>query len=136
MSQNLSISVRRHGLGASFDAEETRKSQLLLEAQQLRARGEDQSAAERFAEAAAVEEELSARCDAQGLLEKSFVHQFSAASCWAQAGDFYDAIVLCDELLTRQELPPGLRRQVDQYAATLRARRIQWYSGVVESSMA
>ena len=78
--------------------------------------------------AAALEERLSERCVARGLRDKARVHRFSAASCWAQAGDFYDAIALCDELLTRTDLPEPVRRRVSDYVHTLRARRAQWYA--------
>jgi hypothetical protein len=59
------------------------------------------------------------------------VHGFSAASCWAQAGDFHHAIGLCHELLAHPELPERLRHRVDAYAKTLCARRAQWYVELV-----
>ena len=78
-----------------------------------------------------IEERLSDICEAKGLVEKSFIHRFSAASCWAQAGNFYQAIALCDDLLTRADLPDRLRQRVHDYAQTLRVRRAQWYEELV-----
>jgi hypothetical protein len=48
-----------------------------------------------------MEEALSERCLAAGLHEKAWSHRFSAASCWAQAGNFYQAIAWCDDLLAQ-----------------------------------
>ena len=129
MSQQID-GIARQGLDADFESDEARKSNLLLEARLLAAQGED--AAEKFAQAAQIEEDLARRCAALGLAEKSSVHQFSAASCWAQAGDFYHAILLCDELLSRADLPERLRQRIQDYSATLRQRRHQWYAGVAE----
>jgi hypothetical protein len=97
----------------------------------LRQRKEAEAAAAKFAEAAAIEEQLGETCANQQLHEKSFVHHFSAASCWAQAGNFYEAIALCDQLLAAPELPERLRARIEQYADALRARRAQWYGELV-----
>lgn len=64
-------------------------------------------------------------------MEKSFVHRFSAASCWAQAGNFYHALAWCDDLLARVDLPDHLRQHIHDYAHTLRVRRAQWYAELV-----
>ncbi len=88
-------------------------------------------AAVKFAEAAEIEEHLSDLCEAKCLMEKSFKHRFSAASCWAQAGNFYRAISLCDDLLARTDLPDRLRLHIREYANTLRGRRAQWYEELV-----
>lgn len=66
-----------------------------------------------------------------GLWEKAFVHGFSAASCWAQAGDFHHAIGLCHDVLAHLELPERLRPRVYAYVKALCARRAQWYADVV-----
>src|SRR5437016_14434852 len=47
-------------------------------------------------------------------VEKSFVHRFSAAHCWAQAGNFYRALALCDGLLARADLSHRLRQRVEE----------------------
>ena len=131
MSQSAPQDIRRGGPDAGFEAEEARKSELILQAQILRQANDNEAAAQKFAEAAEVEERLGAVCDAQGLCEKAWVHRFSAASCWAQAGNFYRAIDLCDELLARADLPASLRHRVSAYAATLRARRSAWYEALL-----
>ena len=130
MSQRSARGIERRGLDAAFEAEEARKSSLILEAQLLREQQQDETAAEKFAQAAEIEERLSDLCEARGLVEKSFVHRFSAASCWAQAGNFYRALALCDGLLARADLSDRLRQRVEEYAAAIRARRSQWYKGL------
>jgi hypothetical protein len=128
MNESLAGGINRHGLDQSFATEETHKSELLLSAQLLRSRGQLEEAAVKLAEAALIEEKLSERCATAGLREKGWVHQFSAAGCWAQAGNFYQAITICAELLAQPELAPLLRTRVQDYAQLLRARRAQWYA--------
>ena len=55
---------------------------------------------------------------------------FSAASSWAQAGNFYKAIALCQALLARADLPEPLRRPIREYAEKLQGRRSEWYAGL------
>jgi hypothetical protein len=128
--------ISRRGLDAAFEADETRKSRLIMEARLLRDQLQDEAASAKFALAAAIEEQLSERCEAEGLLEKSYVHRFSAASCWAQAGNFYRAIDLCRELLAREEIPARLRQRVQEYSDALRARRAQWYAETLAAGAA
>lgn len=123
--------ISRQGVDVAFAAEESQKSQLLLEAQLLRAQHQPEAAAAKFAAAAALEERLRDICLQKGLWEKAFVHGFSAASCWAQAGDFHRAIGLCHDVLAHPELPERLRHRVDAYVKTLCARRAQWYADLV-----
>lgn len=120
--------LSRHGVDAAFAADEAQKSRLLLGAQLLRAQQQAEAAAEQFADAARLEERLRDRCFAMGLREKAFVHGFSAASCWAQAGDFHHAIGVCQALLAHGDLPAPLRHRVAAYAKTLCTRRAQWYA--------
>ena len=130
----MSESVRgisESGLGAAFLADEARKSRLILEARLLRQRKEPEAAAAKFADAAAMEEQLGETFVQKQLRQKSFVHYFSAASCWAQAGNFYEAIALCDQLLAAQDLPAPLRTRIEQYADALHTRRAQWYGELV-----
>jgi hypothetical protein len=122
--------MSRQGPDAAFDADEAAKSNLLLEAQMLRAQGQDEAAAERFARAAALEEDLGRRSRTAGLVERSWAHRFSAAGCWAQAGNFYQALLLCQELLDQGEASEALRESARRYAQALRARRGQWYAEV------
>ena len=126
--------ISRQGLDAAFQAEETRKSDLILQASLLREQGRNEEASQNFAEAAAIEEHLEKRCREQGLAEKSFVHAFSAAGCWAKAGDFYHAITLCDALLQRPGLTDRLRLRVQEYADTLRARRDALFADLMRAS--
>jgi len=67
------------------------------------------AASNRFAQAAEIEERLSSRCADKGLQDKRWVHLFSAASCWARAGDFHTAIGLGEQLLAHADLPPRLQ---------------------------
>jgi len=127
MSHPAAHGVNRQGVDGTFETDEARKSQLLLHAQLLQAQQKPEEAADTFAEAAVIEERLRALCVARGLREKAFVHGFSAASCWAQAGDFHHAIVLCHELLAQAALPARLRQHIHGYVKTLCARRAQWY---------
>jgi hypothetical protein len=121
--------IECRGLDQEFEADESRKSKLILEARLMREQ-QNEAAAQRFAQAAEIEERLSDLCETKGLAEKSLVHRFSAASCWAQAGNFYRAIALCDDLLARPDLSDRLRRRVEEYAAAIRDRRAQWNEGL------
>lgn len=131
MTQQSMRRINRQGLNQDFEAEEARKSNLILAAQLMRAQQKQDEAAANFAQAARIEERLSEECESRGLLEKSFIHRFSAAGCWAQAGDFYHAIALCDDLLARADLPGRLRQRVREYAHTIRLRRDQWYEELI-----
>jgi hypothetical protein len=123
--------IDRHGLDASFEADEALKSNLIVEAQLLSAQQQPDAAADRFARAAEIEERLNSRCADQGLREKSWVHLFSAASCWARAGDFHTAIGLGEQLQAEPDLPPRLRQRVQEFTDTIRKRRTQWAAGLV-----
>ncbi len=128
--------INRHGLDASFEADEALKSSLIVEAQLLSARQQSDSAADRFAQAAEIEERLGARCGEQGLREKSWVHLFSAASCWARAGDFHTAIGIGEQLQAEAELPARLRQSVQEFTQTIRKRRTEWANGMVLATSA
>jgi hypothetical protein len=114
----------------AFAADEIRKSNLILQARLLSAQNQADEAAHRFAEAAQLEEDLAQRCSTAGLHDAAAAHLFSAASCWAQAGNFFRAILLCDDLLGRPGGTERLRQEVRQYALVLRTRRAQWYAGL------
>jgi len=127
MNQQQAQAINRIGLDAAFEDDEARKSSLILEAQLLREQGRPDEAVNKFAEAAQIEESLSQRCAAGGFAEKSSLHSFSAISLWAQAGNFYQAIALDDELLASAVLSERLRQRVQTYINTLRLRRAHWY---------
>ncbi len=120
--------ISRKELDTNFVEEEARKSNLILEANLFKARGEYQEAADRFAEAAQIEERLSQVLLQEGLLDKYFIHCFSALSCWAQAGNIYQAITMGQELLTRVDLPEHLRPRIQEHLQLLQTRRIRWFT--------
>jgi hypothetical protein len=136
MNPSASRGLDRRGLDQDFAAQENKKSRLLLEAQLLRDQDQDEAAAALIAEAAQIEEGLSERCLAAGLYEKGWSHRFSAASCWAQAGNFYQAITWCDDLLAQSGLPDSLRHRVETYVQQLRARRARWYAELATATAA
>ena len=126
MSDLSTTGFDRQGLDDAFAAEEAQKSNLILEGRLLEARKQLDEAAQKFAQAAEQEERLGNHCATLGLSDRASMHLFSAASCWARAGNFYRAIALCDDLLCRPGLPDALRRQIEDYALILRGRRTQW----------
>jgi hypothetical protein len=130
MNQSAPKGIDRHGLPTTFAADEALKSNLILEARLLNAQQQPDAAADRFAQAAEIEERLSEICLGQGLKEKGWVHLFSAASCWAQAGNFHEAICLGDQLLAQVDLPLPLRQRVQDFTQVLRQRRAQWAAGL------
>ena len=127
MSQASPRGIVRSGLDAAFEADEARKSNLILRARMLRDQQDDEGASQHFAGAAEIEASLCDRCEEHGFVQKSIIHRFSAASCWAHAGNFYQAITICDELLAR-ELPECLRRDIQEFAEILRSRRARLYA--------
>ena len=128
--------IRREGMDTVFIEDEARKSNLILEANLLKAQSQYQDAAERFAEAARIEERLSEVLLQKGLLDKYFVHRFSALSCWAQAGNIYQAIAMGEELLARADLPDHLRRHIQEHVQLLRTRRVRWLVEFVPQTVA
>ena len=134
MSEPSPSGVMRHGLDAAFQAEEARKSSLILEAQRLRVQGEDEAPAAQFAEAARIEEGLADACEHRSLIEKAFIHRFRAASCWAHARNFHRSLDLCGALFARPELPSRLRQRVEEYRRLIRARRSSWYAELVSGA--
>jgi hypothetical protein len=130
MTQRSPKGVARRGLNPHFEADETLKSNLIMQARMLHAQQQPDAAANLFAQAAEIEERLSEICLNQGLNEKGWIHLFSAASCWAQAGNFHEAICLGDQLLADANLPARLRQSVEEFTTALRQRRIQWAAGL------
>lgn len=128
--------ISRKGLDESFSEEERRKSHLILEANFLKEQQRHQEAGDKFAEAARIEEHLSEVLAEKGLTDKYFVHRFSAASCWAQAGNVYQATAMCNELLKHPGLPQRLRQRVQGYVQVLESRREQWVVKLVPDLVA
>jgi hypothetical protein len=98
---------------------------MLLEAQMQGSRGEPDAAVHRFAAAAELAEQLAACVSPAQDQASSWQHRYTALSCWAQAGNFYAAIVLAYRLLDDTNLSPEIRRQVEAFASTVRLRRVQ-----------
>jgi hypothetical protein len=130
MSDPSTTGFDRQGLDDAFAADEVRKSNLILEGRMLEARQQWDEAAQKFAQAAEQEEHLGNHCATLGLSDRASLHLFSAASCWARAGNFYRAIALCDGLLRRGDVSEPLRQQIQDYAHAVRGRRAQWLTGL------
>jgi hypothetical protein len=123
-------------LDVTYTADETLKSHLIQEGRRLREQRQPDAAADRFARAATMEERLSEICAGKGLQEKSWQHLFSAVSCWAQAGNFHEAIGLGERLQGQTDLPPGLRQRVQEFTQVLRQRRAQWSADMAPTTTA
>lgn len=130
MSNPSTTGFDRQRLDDAFTADEVRKSNLILEGRLLEARQQWDEAAQKFAQAAEQEERLGNHCATLGLSDRASLHLYSAVSCWARAGNFYRAIVLCDDLLRRADVSEPLRQRIQDYADTLRSRRVQCLSGL------
>jgi hypothetical protein len=128
MMQNKTSGLDRSNLPDDVVAAERRKSNLILEANLLQYQGQYEAAADKFANAAEIEEQLARQLQALSKPEKAFIHHFSALSCWVQAGDLHRALVLGQQLLRDNHLPSNQRQQVNDYLNTLRDRLAQWMS--------
>jgi hypothetical protein len=118
-----------------YPEEEARKSDLLLQAALLRAEGQEELAASRFAEAATLEEQLAQRADAAGDALRAVRSHFSAASAWANAGDFHHALTLLQILEQRADAPEPLKARARAFAETLRVQRRHWHNTLQEASL-
>src|SRR5690606_4123172 len=135
MNQPKITGIDRSDLPESFLSIERRKSSLILEANLLKAQGNYEDAAEKFAISAELEEQLAGQLLALGKYEKAFFHRFSAVSCWAQAGNLYQAMVIGQQILQAAELPDEQREQVSRYLRILQSRFVQWMSQWAPESM-
>jgi hypothetical protein len=113
-------------LPADLQAIEREKARLLLEAHLFKAQMRFAEAAERFEQAARYENKLADWATAQGLADLSYLHAFSALSCWAQAGDPHRALKLSQILLHSAKLTPPQRVQLQTYHDTLEQRWVSW----------
>ena len=118
-----------------YPEEEVQKSNLLLQAALLRAEGQEELASSRFAEAATLEEQLAQRAEAEGDTLRAIRSHFSAASAWANAGDFHHALTLLQTLVQRADAPEPLRVRAQAFAETLRVQRRQWHNTLQEASL-
>jgi excinuclease UvrABC nuclease subunit len=126
MTKEKRVGIAYSPLPADLQAIEQEKARLLLEAHLLKAQMQFAEAAERFEQAARYEDKLAAWADAQGLTDLSYLHAFSALSCWAQAGDPHRALMLSRKLLQSVKLTEPQRHQVQAYYTTLEQRWVSW----------
>ncbi|RIK40906.1 MAG: hypothetical protein DCC55_13585 [Chloroflexi bacterium] len=126
MAGDNATGVDRANLTESMLDLEEHKSNLILEANLLQLQGEYEAAADKFAESAAIEEQLATQLLDLGKLEKAYFHHFSALSCWVQAGDLHRALVLGQQLLQAEQLSTNQRTQIIDYLNILRSRLAQW----------
>ena len=132
----MTIAETTPDLPQDFLVEERNKSNLIVEGNLLKAQGKFENAAAKFAAAATIEEQLATFLISVNWWEKAYVHQFSAISCWAQAGDLYHAIQLGEQFLNEAWLSSSQRQQVTHYLKTLRGRFMQWMNHWVTESPA
>lgn len=111
---------------ANLQVVEREKARLLLEAHRLKAQQQFVEAAERFAQAARHEQLLAEWATAQGLHDISYLHAFSALSCWAQAGDPHRALEMSQTLLKSDRLTDPQNAQLQAYHNTLEQRWVSW----------
>ncbi len=108
------------------EAEETRKSNLLLRAALLRDQGDLEQASALFATAAEIEERLATEADARQDNPHALRAWFSAASAWAHAGDFYHALSLLRSLEGRSDVPAALRTRIHAFSEQVQQQREHW----------
>ena len=118
-----------------YPEEEVIKSKLLLQASLLRSEGKEVLAASLFAEAAVLEERLAERAEADGDTTRAIRSNFSAASAWANAGDFHHALTLLQSLELRDDAPETLKVRVRAFSDTLRFQLKRWHESLQESSL-
>lgn len=99
------------------------KSNLLLEAQMLQAMRRPEEAIARFALAASIEERIAASREKIGEKEIAARHRFSAAVCWAKAGNLHNAILLFDALNRSTDTPGRLKVDALLFADRLREQQ-------------
>jgi hypothetical protein len=110
-----------------YGDKEVKKSNLILEAGILKAKGCLEEAAIKFAEAGGLEEELQCFCQQNGFEKKSFVHAFSAVYCWIHAGDTHHALVLCKNIFKQKGLTEPLKQKAEQLLNDLHKMRKQYW---------
>ena len=99
------------------------KSDLLLEAQMFQGMGRSEEAITRFALAAPMEERIALYWERAGEKEMAARHRFSAATCWAKAGNLYNAIMLFDALSRGADTPGRIKVDALLFADRLREQQ-------------
>ena len=127
--------IDRSGLSPAFEQDEQYKSNLILEANMLKAQGQYTQASQRFALATEIEERLARELQQLDKRDKAFHHAFSAVNCWAQAGDLYRAQTAGLDLLSQADLSAKNRERLQRFLQSLSKQTIewmkQWQSGTV-----
>jgi len=136
MAPSQNGSIIRRGLSARFIQDEKETSRLILEANLLKSQQRRKESARKFAQAALLEMKNCDELLALGLLDLYYIHRFSAASCWAQAGNLYQAMQICEELLESFELKPPLRQRIAGYLDVLETRVEQWINSYAPDAAA
>jgi hypothetical protein len=106
--------------------EETRKSNLLLQAALLRDQGDLEQASALFATAAEIEEQLATEADVRKDHAHALRAWYSAASAWAHAGDFHHALTLLRSLEGRPDMPAALRARIHAFSEQVRLQQEHW----------
>ena len=106
--------------------EETRKSNLLLQAALLRDQGQLEQASALFATAAEIEERLAIEADKRKDNAHALRSWYSAASAWAHAGDFHHALTLLKALEGRADVPAALRTRIHAFSEQVQQQRQHW----------
>jgi hypothetical protein len=118
----MSESINRRGLSEAWQEKETQVSELLMEAEWSRARGQHGWATRLFLEAAGLEEELAQEvADQPDLGDQYRIHALSAASCWAEVGAWRRAKRLAANLLSDHRAPLAFRQEVEALLEQLEA---------------
>ena len=133
MSHQKKNSINREGLSEEFAKGEEQVSGFILEGYLLKQQERFDEASDKYAQAAQLEEALCAELSKKGLMDKYYSHFFSAASCWAQAGNIHQAIWMINQLLQYTNVPERLRKRVEEYQQVLRAQRKQWFTFLTQS---
>jgi hypothetical protein len=109
--------LSRKGLSQKWREREIAIGRLSLDAMIAEKSGRPDAPA-RFAQIAPLEEALARDVPNEPHLRPHWrIHLFSAASCWAKAGQCARAVQLCDELLADPDAPPRFRQDVAEYRA-------------------
>ena len=124
-------------MSETFDyvTENGHKSNLLLQATLFREQGQLESATALFAEVAAIEERLAVSAEEQGNIAHALRHRFSAASGWAQAGDFHHALSLLRNLEAHPDTPTALRKRIQTFAEVVQKQREGWARALSQASL-
>ncbi|MBC8229137.1 hypothetical protein H8E77_06285 [bacterium] len=105
---------------------EGEKSKAILLANYLKQQHRYVESTEKFAAAAEIETLLSEELKNNGQMEPFFIHRFSAASCWIQAGNLYLAKTMLKEMLRMANIPEKLARRIENYLSELEYRTENW----------